>query len=58
MSVEKMEFILPINFTIGVGNGEDLVLKFAKFCLDNGDSEDENRVEQLVKGIIEGETRV
>ncbi|PWA67444.1 SPFH/band 7/PHB domain membrane-associated family protein [Artemisia annua] len=57
MSAEKLPFILPAVFTIGP-RVEDIASlhKYAKLtiCKDK----DESHMQELVKGIIEGETRV
>ncbi|KAI3922807.1 hypothetical protein MKW98_006938 [Papaver atlanticum] len=57
MSSEKLSFVLPAVFTIGprVDNHEAL-LKYAKL-LSSHDRQS-NHVKELVKGVIEGETRV
>ena len=71
MSNQKMEFILPGVFTIGPKNDEESLQKYSRYLLSAGDepnngSDDESTpppqngriMDDLVKGIIEGETRV
>ncbi|XP_021277251.1 flotillin-like protein 3 [Herrania umbratica] len=57
MSAEKLPFILPAVFTIGprVDNEESL-LKYAKLMSPH--DKNSNHVNELVQGVIEGETRV
>jgi len=54
MSAEKMEFVLPLNFTIGVKDDETYLKKYAKYVI----ADESERIEELIHGIIEGETRV
>jgi flotillin len=56
MSAEKLEFTLPAVFTIGPKDEIGPLKRFAKLLAGN-DKEGE-QVTDLVKGIIEGETRV
>ncbi|RKP09470.1 hypothetical protein THASP1DRAFT_14201 [Thamnocephalis sphaerospora] len=56
MSAEKLEFMLPAVFTIGPRDEPSSLKRFAKL-LANSDKEGE-QVTELVRGIIEGETRV
>lgn len=57
MSAEKLPFVLPAVFTIGprVDDNESM-LKYAK--LISSHDKLSNHVKELVKGVIEGETRV
>jgi flotillin len=54
MSNEKMEFILPTVFTIGPKDDLENLRIFAKFLLN----QDEDSITDIIKGVIEGETRV
>ena len=54
MSNEKMEFILPCVFTIGPKDDIEHLRIFAKFLLN----QDEDSITDIIKGMIEGETRV
>ncbi|CAK9177971.1 unnamed protein product [Ilex paraguariensis] len=57
MSAEKLPFLLPAVFTIGPRvNDEESLLKYAKL-LSSHDKRS-NHVNELVQGVIEGETRV
>lgn len=68
MTVEKLQFSLPAVFTIGPDNNLDALKKYA--LLLSGDADGtapkkgavnparRNHVQDIVKGIIEGETRV
>ncbi|XP_057777774.1 flotillin-like protein 3 [Salvia miltiorrhiza] len=57
MSAEKLPFILPAVFTIGPrADDRDSLLKYAKL-MSNHDTTS-NHVNELVQGVIEGETRV
>ncbi|GKC14839.1 flotillin-like protein 3, partial [Tanacetum coccineum] len=53
---EKLPFILPVVFTIGPQEDKDSLYKYAK--LTTCKEKDESHMQELVKGIIEGETRV
>ena len=53
MSKEKMEFNFPAIFTIGPKNHQESLEKYSTFLL----SQNENNVDSLIRGIIEGETR-
>ncbi|CAG8612567.1 8561_t:CDS:2 [Funneliformis mosseae] len=55
MSAEKLEFNLPAVFTIGPRDEPKSLIKYAKLLANDKNSED---VKDLVRGIIEGETRV
>jgi len=54
MSSEKMEFVLPCVFTIGPKDSDDHLIKFSKYLM----SETPENISNIIKGIIEGETRV
>ncbi len=59
MSSEKMQFVLPGSFTIGPKDDKEAIKKYVKLLLmsaSNGASQE--RIDNLVKGIIEGETRL
>lgn len=57
MSAEKLPFILPAVFTIGPKeNDEEALLLYAKLMSPH--DKDSRHVNDLVQGIIEGETRV
>ncbi|KAK4274396.1 hypothetical protein QN277_017622 [Acacia crassicarpa] len=57
MSAEKLPFILPAVFTIGPKTDElECLLKYARLLSAHHQSS--NHVNDLVQGIIEGETRV
>ena len=54
MSKEKMAFILPAVFTIGPKDSEDHLYAYSKYLL----YESPDNVREIVRGMIEGETRV
>ena len=54
MSREKMEFILPGVFTIGPKNDTQALEKFALLL----GAEDHKKIDGIIEGVIEGETRV
>ncbi len=54
MSQEKMEFILPAVFTVGPKDSEEHLKAYAKYLL----YEPEESVRDIIRGMIEGETRV
>jgi flotillin len=54
MSVEKLEFLLPAVMTIGPRIEQPALEKYARLMTGRAKS----NVPELVKGIIEGETRV
>lgn len=54
MSREKMEFILPAVFTVGPKDSQDHLFAYSKYLL----YEPEDNVRDIVRGMIEGETRV
>ncbi|GBB94764.1 hypothetical protein RclHR1_02410010 [Rhizophagus clarus] len=56
MSAEKLEFSLPAVFTIGPKDEPKALEKFAKSLATTKKNDD--HVEDIVRGIIEGETRV
>ena len=72
MSVEKLQFALPAVFTIGPDNKPDALKKYALLLSGAGDPRQQSakstssalhpttrsHVQDIVKGIIEGETRV
>ncbi|CAI2169811.1 3384_t:CDS:2 [Funneliformis geosporum] len=55
MSAEKLEFNLPAVFTIGPKDEPKSLERYAKLLANDKNSDD---VKDLVRGIIEGETRV
>lgn len=64
MTVEKLQFTLPAVFTIGPDDRPESLHKYAKILTgrDNSSKHPQptgrNHVQDIVKGIIEGETRV
>lgn len=65
MTSEKLQFSLPAVFTIGPDDNLEALTKYAKILTgresDNRRQETvtgRNHVQDIVKGIIEGETRV
>lgn len=69
MTMEKLQFALPAVFTIGPDNDMDALKKYALLLSGNPDGTStvsrgtimptkRNHVQDIVKGIIEGETRV
>ncbi len=71
MSVEKLQFALPAVFTIGPHNEPDALKKYALLLSGAGDARQQgvpkhgvlqpaarSHVQDIVKGIIEAETRV
>ncbi|KAG0630866.1 hypothetical protein M758_1G209400 [Ceratodon purpureus] len=56
MSSEKLPFILPAVFTIGPKDEPESLMKYGKLMSSHDKSG--NHVIELVKGIVEGETRV
>lgn len=70
MTIEKLQFSLPAVFTIGPDNEYDALKKYALLLSGNTennnfakkenllDNERKDHVQDIVKGIIEGETRV
>jgi flotillin len=53
MSKEKMEFNFPAVFTIGPRNNPESLTNFSRYLLN----QDEVQTDNLIRGIIEGETR-
>jgi flotillin len=70
MTMEKLQFALPAVFTIGPDNNLEALKKYALLLSGNPDGTSSNKqrgpimptkrnhVQDIVKGIIEGETRV
>jgi flotillin len=66
MTIEKLQFSLPAVFTIGPDDEAEKLRKYAKILTGRPDEHDSrrqaatgrNHVQDIVKGIIEGETRV
>jgi len=61
MSKEKMEFILPGVFTIGPKDDPESLEKYALYLVgENAKNNDDGikRIDEIVNGIIEGESRV
>jgi flotillin len=68
MTVEKLQFALPAVFTIGPDNELEALKKYALLLSGNAgvtpqakgtaNTMPRNHVQDIVKGIIEGETRV
>ena len=64
MSKEKLQFTLPAVFTIGPDDTPDALRKYAMLLTDSSTSKKtptstgRSHVQDIVKGIIEGETRV
>ena len=56
MTMEKLQFSLPAVFTIGADNEMEALKDYARLLAENSD--DKTNVQKIVKGIIEGETRV
>lgn len=56
MSSEKLPFILPAQFAIGPLDETESLMKYAKRLASHHDGQ--NHVYEIVKGIVEGETRV
>lgn len=57
MSNEKMEFILPGVFTIGPKDEIASLENYSRYLLEDRDPNDPHSLDELVRGIIEGETR-
>ncbi|KAJ3325759.1 hypothetical protein HDV06_003529 [Boothiomyces sp. JEL0866] len=57
MTVEKLEFTLPAVFTIGPEDKPESILKYAKLLASNSEK-GVKHIQELVTGIVEGETRV
>ncbi|KAI9652072.1 MAG: hypothetical protein M1829_001965 [Trizodia sp. TS-e1964] len=64
MTIEKLQFLLPAVFTIGPDDNLEALQKYAVLLTESSGSAKEakssgrNHVQDIVKGIIEGETRV
>ncbi|MCJ7445913.1 MAG: SPFH domain-containing protein, partial [Methanotrichaceae archaeon] len=58
MSSEKLEFILPGSYTIGPKDDPEAIMKYAKLLLSSSSTSHTTHVDELVKGILEGETRL
>ena len=60
MTCEKLSFKLPAVFTIGPEDTLESLAKYATLLTDKHAGRDASggRVQEIVKGIIEGETRV
>ncbi|PGH23698.1 hypothetical protein AJ80_02304 [Polytolypa hystricis UAMH7299] len=60
MTIEKLQFALPAVFTIGPDNNIEALKKYALLLTGGAASKSTsgNHVQDIVKGIIEGETRV
>ena len=63
MTIEKLQFSLPAVFTIGPDDEPAALKKYAMLLTGNSDGSKKiptgrNHVQDIVKGIIEGETRV
>ena len=66
MTIEKLQFSLPAVFTIGPEDEHEKLIKYAKILTGRPGERDtkreaatgRNHVQDIVKGIIEGETRV
>ncbi len=66
MTIEKLQFSLPAVFTIGPDDEAEKLRKYAKILTGRPGENDSrkqaatgrNHVQDIVKGIIEGETRV
>lgn len=64
MTIEKLQFALPAVFTIGPDDEPDSLKNYAKILTGKGDAHHSgatatgrSHVQDIVKGIIEGETR-
>lgn len=64
MTIEKLQFALPAVFTIGPDDEPDSLKNYAKILTGKGDAHNSgatatgrSHVQDIVKGIIEGETR-
>ena len=63
MTIEKLQFQLPAVFTIGPEDDQKALEKYAKILTGRGQRDisrhaGHDHVQDIVKGIIEGETRV
>ena len=61
MTIEKLQFALPAVFTIGPDDEPESLKNYAKILTGKGDTTTgatgRSHVQDIVKGIIEGETR-
>lgn len=61
MTIEKLQFALPAVFTIGPDDEPESLKNYAKILTGKGDATTgatgRSHVQDIVKGIIEGETR-
>lgn len=61
MTIEKLQFALPAVFTIGPDDEPESLKNYAKILTGKGDTATgatgRSHVQDIVKGIIEGETR-
>lgn len=61
MTIEKLQFALPAVFTIGPDDEAESLKNYAKILTGKGDTTTgatgRSHVQDIVKGIIEGETR-
>ncbi|KAJ1330610.1 hypothetical protein BSLG_009062 [Batrachochytrium salamandrivorans] len=55
MTAEKLEFELPAVFTIGPLDDPEALMKYARILTG---VKDDNHIQELVRGVVEGETRV
>ena len=64
MTIEKLQFSLPVVFTIGPYDNPEALRKYAKLLTDQsiakgqGLAPGRSHLKDIVNGIIEGETRV
>ncbi|KAI8911574.1 hypothetical protein EDD86DRAFT_264072 [Gorgonomyces haynaldii] len=58
MTVEKLEFLLPAVFTIGPEDKPESLEKYARLLANAAGQGQNDQVSELVRGIVEGETRV
>ncbi|KAL1922686.1 uncharacterized protein VTP21DRAFT_10225 [Calcarisporiella thermophila] len=56
MSIEKLEFLLPGSFTVGPKDDLESVERYARLLTNT--PKGESHVQELVRGVIEGEARV
>ncbi|KAJ3107762.1 hypothetical protein HDU97_003432 [Phlyctochytrium planicorne] len=57
MSHEKLEFALPAVFTIGPKDEMDMLHRYVRFLAETA-SKNSSNLEELIRGVIEGEMRV
>ncbi|GBG62526.1 hypothetical protein CBR_g30843 [Chara braunii] len=58
MTMEKLEFLTPAVFTIGPHDEPEALKRYSKLLALQDRGGADNHVSELVKGVIEGETRV